>query len=505
MPDAAKGDTAMNETAIILAVFAIYVLVMVAMGFFFMNKNNTIGDYILGGRSLNPWVAAMSAQASDMSGWLLTGLPGLAFVSVAGTKEAVWTAIGLGIGTYLNWLFVAKRLRAYSEVADDALTIPEYFEKRFHDPKGMLKIICALFILFFFLIYTASMFVAGAKLFSTIFGISYLTALLIGGAVIICYTVLGGFMAVSWTDLVQGILMFAALLIVPGILMFGNVVDSSAASAAVIEGFTQLGTDADFKGLVIASALAWGLGYFGQPHILARFMGIEKASAVRPARIIAMIWVIISMAGALAVGMVGKIYFADGLADSETVFMMLVRALFPPVLAGILLSAILAAIMSTADSQLLVTSSAFANDIYYQFHKDAPQKQLLWVSRITVLVVSAVALFLASNPDSSVFTLVSYAWAGFGAAFGPAILLSLFWKRMNLPGAYAGILTGGLGTILFKYLKTLSNGVGFFAVYEILPAFLLSLAVIVVVSLATPAPSREILDQFELAVKKQND
>lgn len=493
-----------QDSIIILLVFFLYIAMMIGIGFFFMNKNNTIGDYILGGRSLNPWVAAMSAQASDMSGWLLTGLPGLAFLSLAGTKEAVWTAIGLGIGTYLNWLFVAKRLRSYSEVADNALTIPEYFEKRFKDKNGVLKIICALFILFFFLIYTASMFVAGAKLFSNVFNIPYMAALLIGGIIIITYTVAGGFMAVSWTDFIQGILMFVALIIVPTMLMFGNFTDPAAARELVTNGFTQLGPDENFSGIVIASALAWGLGYFGQPHILARFMGIGKASFVRPARIIAMVWVVISMIGALAVGMAGKAYFVDGLADPETIFMLLVRSMFPPLISGVLLSAILAAIMSTADSQLLVTSSAFANDIFYQFNKNSPQKNLLWVSRITVIFVSAVALMLAANPDSSVFSLVSYAWAGFGAAFGPALLLSLFWKRMTLQGAYAGIVCGGLGTIIFKYVKTLSGGHGFWAVYEILPAFILSVVVIIVVSLATPVPE-DLISDFELAKKRQND
>lgn len=495
----------MSDKTIIVLIFFVYVAGMVGIGFFFMGKNNSIGDYILGGRSLNPWVAAMSAQASDMSGWLLTGLPGLAFLSAAGTKEAVWTAIGLAVGTYLNWLFVAKRLRAYSEVADDALTIPEYFEKRFYDPRGFLKIICALFILFFFLIYTASMFVAGAKLFSTIFEIPYLTALLIGGVVIVSYTVMGGFMAVSWTDLVQGILMFIALIIVPAMLLFGNFVDPSSAMEQVVTGFTQLGTSEDFPGIIIASALAWGLGYFGQPHILARFMGIKRASFVRPARVIAMVWVLISMAGALAVGMAGRAYYPGGLSDHETIFMMLVRAMFNPVIAGVLLSAILAAIMSTADSQLLVTSSAFANDIYYQFDKGAPQQRLLWVSRMTVMAVSVVALIMAASPDSSVFGLVSYAWAGFGAAFGPAILLSLFWRRMNLPSAYAGVLSGGLGTILFKYLKGLSGGQGIFAVYEILPAFILSVVVIIVVALATGQPDAKILAQFDLVRQRQND
>lgn len=489
----------MTDRGIILGVFALYTIGMVTVGLYFYRRNKNISDYILGGRSLNPWVAAMSAQASDMSGWLLTGLPGLAFISLAGTKEAVWTAIGLGVGTYLNWLFVAKRLRAYSEVAGDAITIPQYFSNRFHDKKGRLKIICALFIMLFFLIYTASMFVAGAKLFSTIFGIPYLTALIIGGVIIVAYTTLGGFMAVSWTDTFNGILMFCALIAVPCMLLFGAHLDPAAGQAALTTGFFDLGPSADFPGLVIASALAWGLGYFGQPHILPRFMAIRKASDVRPARTIAMVWVIISMAGALAVGMLGRVYFSGGLADSETVFMQLVQTLFPPVLAGVLLSAILAAIMSTADSQLLVTASAFSNDIYYQFKPGASQTRLLWISRATVLAVSALALLLASNPNSSVFTLVSFAWGGFGAAFGPAILFSLFWRRMNLAGVYAGIITGGLGSVAFYFLKQQSGGRGLLAVYEILPAFVLSAAVIVAVSLATAPPDEPTAALFDAA------
>lgn len=492
----------MNTPVII--VFGLYVLMMIAIGFVFYKKNNTVDDYILGGRSLNPWVAAMSAQASDMSGWLLTGLPGLAYASVAGTKEAVWTAIGLLIGTYLNWLFVAKRLRAYTEVASDSITMPTYFQNRFKIENNFIRIVCAVFILFFFLIYTASMFVAGAKLFATVFGISYSTALIIGGLVIIIYTTLGGFLAVSWTDFIQGILMFVALIAVPLIVIFRDgKVDSADGLLLVKQGFTQLGTSSDFSMVVIFSALAWGLGYFGQPHILARFMGIKKPSYVRPARIISMFWVIISMTGALMVGMLGKAFFADApLADGETVFMTTIQELCPPVLEGILLAAILAAIMSTADSQLLVSSSAFAEDIYAAFDKKASTKKLLWISRGTVIGISVVALFMASDPESKVFDLVSYAWAGFGAAFGPAILFSLFWKRMNKGGVYAGIISGGISTIVFNTLKNASlEGVWgrIFSVYELLPAFILSSLLIVIVSLATKAPSDDILADFEKA------
>ena len=355
----------MSENVIIFLIFLLYAAVMVGIGLFYMKKNKNVDDYFLGGRTLNPWVAAMSASASDMSGWLLTGLPGLAFLSVAGAKEAFWTAAGLLIGTYLNWLFVAKRLRAYTEVSKNSLTLPEFFENRFRDKKGLLKVICALFILIFFTVYTASMFNASAKLFTNIFGLNYHVALLIGVVVILAYTVLGGFLAVSMTDLIQGILMFIALLIVPVIAIFHDpAVDPEAGLQAVKEGFTNIfPQNGDISVVLIFSALAWGLGYFGQPHILVRFMGIKKASYVRPARIISIVWVVLTMAGALSVGFVGKLYFAGGLEDSETVFMSMVNGLFPVVIAGVFLSAILAAIMSTADSQLLVAASSFSNDI----------------------------------------------------------------------------------------------------------------------------------------------
>lgn len=472
---------------------------MVGIGLFYMKKNKNVDDYFLGGRTLNPWVAAMSASASDMSGWLLTGLPGLAFLSVAGAKEAFWTAAGLLIGTYLNWLFVAKRLRAYTEVSKNSLTLPEFFENRFRDKKGLLKVICALFILIFFTVYTASMFNASAKLFTNIFGLNYHVALLIGVVVILAYTVLGGFLAVSMTDLIQGILMFIALLIVPVIAIFHDpVVDPSAGLQVVKEGFTNIfPQNGDISMVLIFSALAWGLGYFGQPHILVRFMGIKKASYVRPARIISIVWVVLTMAGALSVGFVGKLYFAGGLEDSETVFMSMVNGLFPVVISGIFLSAILAAIMSTADSQLLVAASSFSNDILKKIKKNITEKQKIWASRLTVVVLSLIAALLALNPQSSVFSIVSFAWGGFGGAFGPAILFSLFWKRTNLPGIYAGILSGGLGSILFYFLKV--NVGGIFSVYEILPAFILSSILIVVVSLATAKPSEEICEEFDRA------
>ena len=489
----------MSENVIIFLIFLLYAAVMVGIGLFYMKKNKNVDDYFLGGRTLNPWVAAMSASASDMSGWLLTGLPGLAFLSVAGAKEAFWTAAGLLIGTYLNWLFVAKRLRAYTEVSKNSLTLPEFFENRFRDKKGLLKVICALFILIFFTVYTASMFNASAKLFTNIFGLNYHVALLIGVVVILAYTVLGGFLAVSMTDLIQGILMFIALLIVPVIAIFHDpAVDPEAGLQAVKEGFTKIfPQNGDISVVLIFSALAWGLGYFGQPHILVRFMGIKKASYVRPARIISIVWVVLTMAGALSVGFVGKLYFAGGLEDSETVFMSMVNGLFPVVIAGVFLSAILAAIMSTADSQLLVAASSFSNDILKKIKKNITEKQKIWASRLTVAVLSLIAALLAMNPQSSVFSIVSFAWGGFGGAFGPAILFSLFWKRTNLPGIYAGILSGGLGSILFYFLKVHVGGI--FSVYEILPAFILSSILIVVVSLATAKPSEEICEEFDRA------
>ncbi len=475
--------------------------IMVGVGFFFFNKNKNIADYFLGGRQLNVWVASLSAQASDMSGWLLTGLPGLAYLSMAGAKEAIWTAIGLAIGTWLNWMFVAKRLRSYTEISGNSLTLPDYLENRFKDKTRILRLATGCAIVVFFLIYTSSMFVAGAKLFATIFGIQYQLALIIASVIIISYTFLGGFMAVCITDLLQGILMFFAIILVPVLAAMYSGGFEAVATQINPNTFKIFdGADGSITTLVIMSSLVWGLGYFGQPHILARFMAIRKPRDVGPATCIAMVWVVISLAGAVMVGIMGQIYLAQplGTGQHETVFMAMVNSMFSPILAGVLLSAILAAIMSTADSQLLVTSSVIASDFYTNIiKKNASDKEVLMVSRVSVLGVSIIAVAMAMDPNSSIFSIVSYAWAGLGASFGPAIVLSLYWNRMTQKGAISGVLCGALGTILFKFLK--DNVGGIFSVYELLPAFVLAVVVIIVVSLMDKKPSDEILEEFERA------
>ncbi len=501
----------MANSIIQAIVFVIYLCLMVGVGFVFFSKSSSHSDYILGGRGMNVWVTAMSAQASDMSGWLLLGLPGLAYLGGAGTAEAFWTALGLAIGTYINWLIVAKPLRKYTELAGNSLTIPEFLQNRFHDTGVLLRVIPSLFILVFFLIYTASGFVSGAKLFNTVFGIDYTVALIISVGVIVAYTFLGGFKAVCWTDLFQGIMMFFAVLIIPFILM-GKI---NTMPEAVIEPAKLLpdGTADAFGVMGIIGAIAWGLGYFGQPHILARFMAIKSPKEIRPARIIAMIWVIISLAAATAIGFLAKAYLTGKgipLAEGaqETVFMVVVQDLFPTVLASIFLAAILAAVMSTADSQLLVTASAVSSDFYKPFiNKKATDKQLVLVSRITVAVVAILAGFIAANPNSSVFEIVSHAWAGFGAAFGPIILCSLFWKRCNAKGALAGVISGGVTALAWAYMPAILAKAGcavpgIFNLYEIVPGFIVSLIFIFVVSLATEEPSPEVYAEFEQSKKE---
>lgn len=495
-----------SEVLTVVVIFVLYLGLMVGIGFYFYNKNKNVSDYMLGGRSLNPWVAALSAQASDMSGWLLMGLPGAAYLLFDGTAEAIWTAIGLALGTYLNWLIVAKRLRKYTIVAGDAITLPDFFKNRFRDKSNVLKVISAVFILIFFLFYTASMFSASAKLFTSVFGMSYTSALILGVVIIVAYTFLGGFLAVCWTDVVQGVLMFAALIVAPIVayVRLGGSEGMSAALANVGDSFHLLPQtiSGSVNAAVLVSALAWGLGYFGQPHILPRFMAIRSDKEIRPARIIAMGWVLISLTAAVVVGAMGALLFPQ-LADPEQVFIQMTISLFPPIITGILLTAILAAIMSTADSQLLVTSSAVANDIYKGvMKKDATEKQVLWFSRIAVIVISILAALLVSVPDpaegtimylinQSVFKLVAFAWAGFGSAFGPLILFSLFWKRTTKQGALCGILTGGIVSCLWWVMQG-----GIWDLYEIIPGFLLSSLVIVVVSLLTKVP-KEVAEDFE--------
>jgi sodium/proline symporter len=482
----------LDANAAVIATFVAYLALMIAIGFWAYRRTLDSSGYFLGGRSLGPWPAALSAGASDMSGWLLLGLPGFAFASGV---EAFWLAGGLLLGTWLNWLLLARRLRIYSVIANDSLTIPEFFANRFGDRGHLLQAVAACFVLLFFLFYTSSGLVAAGKLFETVFGLDYLIAVVAGTLFIVSYTLFGGFLAVSWTDFVQGLLMAAALLIVPVIAIQAD--GGWEATVATLQATNPdlLTLWSDNAGepltlLAIVSLMAWGLGYFGQPHILARFKGINSPTEVATARRIAISWTALSLLGAVLVGLAGVAYVGNHLggelADAETIFMVLVDALFHPVIAGILLAAILAAIMSTADSQLLVSSSALAEDLYRQLlRRGASQREVVLVGRLAVILLALVALALATNPESTVLGLVSYAWAGFGATFGPVLLISLYWERMNWHGAIAGILTGGLVVVIWKQLDG-----GIFALYEIVPGVLLATLAIVVVSLLTAPPEQ---------------
>ncbi len=480
------------------ATFFVYLALMLAIGAWAYQRTKNASGYFLGGRSLGPWPAALSAGASDMSGWLLMGLPGFAFGS---GLQALWLAGGLLLGTWLNWLLVAGRLRTYTFSANDSLTIPEFFANRFGDHRHLLQAISAFFILMFFLFYTSSGLVAGGKLFETVFGLDYATAVVVGTLCVVSYTLFGGFLAVSWTDLVQGLLMAAALIAVPVMAIQSDGGPSSLLETLRANNPELLTIMRDKTGeplsfIATASLVAWGLGYFGQPHILARFAGIRSSADVPTARRIAVSWSALSMAGAVLVGLAGIAYVENNLggelADPETIFMVLVNAIFHPVVAGILLAAILAAIMSTADSQLLVCSSALAEDLYRQLvHRDASQREVVLVGRLAVIAIAIIAMVLAFDPDSSVLGLVSYAWAGFGAAFGPVLVLSLYWRRMNWAGALAGVLTGGSAVVVWKQLEG-----GLFDLYEIVPGVLFGTLAILVVSLLTAPPSAEVSEGF---------
>ncbi|PSL14125.1 sodium/proline symporter [Marinobacterium halophilum] len=492
-----------ENTYAVYGTFIVYLIMMLAIGVIAYQRTANSSDYFLGGRSLGPWPAALSAGASDMSGWLLLGLPGYAFGS---GMEALWLAGGLLLGTWANWRFTAKRLRTYSIEAGDALTLPEYFANRFYDKSRMLQVISAFFILLFFLFYTSSGLVAGGKLFETVFGLEYTTALIIGTICIVSYTLFGGFLAVSWTDLVQGLLMAAALLIVPiaAIQADGGFSVMWASIEAKNPELLTLFNDVNGEPLsfiAIVSLAAWGLGYFGQPHILARFAACRSNREITTARRIAVGWSGLSMAGAMLVGLAGMMFvetqMGGELADGETIFMLLVNAIFHPIIAGILLAAILAAIMSTADSQLLVSSSALAEDFYKQLlRKDASQKEIVMVGRLAVIGLSIVAMLLALNPDSTVLGLVSYAWAGFGAAFGPALLISLYWKNMTRNGALAGIIVGAVTVVIWKQLSG-----GLFDMYEIVPGIIFATIAIFAVSLMGRQPGEEIHAQHERMLK----
>ncbi len=469
--------------------FGLYFVALLGLGILAWRRTQNLSDYILGGRSLGSGVTALSAGASDMSGWLLLGLPGAAYLS---GLEAGWIALGLLIGTYANWRLTAERLRIATEVLDDSLTLPDYLERRFIDHSGLLRILPGMFIFVFFALYVAAGLVAGGRLFETVFELPYLWAVAVGATAIILYTFLGGYLAVSWTDALQALLMLAALVAVPVMVMSsGEVGIFEAAAAANPELLNPL---TDISGnplgwLAIASLMAWGLGYFGQPHILARFMGIRAAVELKAARRIAVGWVSICLACAILIGLAGTGGLTAPLSgtDTETVFIRLVELLFHPLIAGICLAAILAAIMSTADSQLLVASSVVAEDFYKGLVRpDAGPAELVWIGRGSVIVIALAAFWLAADPDRMVLDLVAYAWAGLGAAFGPVIVLSLYWRAMSRVGAAAGMIAGGLGVIIWNRLQG-----GLFDVYEILPGVLLATAAAWVFSRWRPDPGAE--------------
>ncbi|MCI6990027.1 MAG: sodium/proline symporter [Clostridiales bacterium] len=504
----------------IIATIVVYLVAMVLVGVYCSRKGGSSSshEFYLGGRKLGPIVTAMSAEASDMSSYLLMGLPGLAYIS--GVAEVGWTAIGLAIGTYLNWLIVAKRLRRYSAHIG-AITIPSFFSRRYRDQRNALSCIAAVFILIFFIPYTASGFKAIGTLFNSLFGVNYHGAMIVGAIVVIGYTVLGGFLAVSTTDLIQSIIMtFALIFIVFFAVGQAGGLDVISANASALPGYLNMtegfdvvtGQASTYGALSIASTLAWGLGYFGMPHILLRFMAIEDDSKLKTSRRIATIWVVFSMFIAIFIGIVGysvtkagKIPLLGTNAEAETIIIKLSDLLsqygvFFAIVAGLVLAGILASTMSTADSQLLAAASSMSHDLIQDFFRvKLNPKAAMTAARTTVIAIAVVGIFLAWNPNSSVFNIVSFAWAGFGAAFGPLVLFSLFWKRTNKAGAIAGMIAGGVMVFVWKYLVAPLGGA--WSIYELLPAFLVSCLVIVVVSLATAPPAKEIVEEFEAVGK----
>ncbi len=508
----------------ILITMILYMAVVIGIGLYYAKRANANSEnYYLGGRSLGPWVTAMSAEASDMSGWLLMGLPGLAYW--CGLADAAWTAIGLIVGTYLNWLIVSKRLRRYS-VRTNAITLPEFFSNRFREKSKVVSSLAALFILIFFAVYAASCFVTCGKLFSTLFGAPYIPMMIIGAAFVLLYTVLGGFLAESASDFMQGVVMFIALGAVvivatvkaggfgaivdnaksiPGFFEFfgvGNPVLNESNEQLLASGQPLFGEAKKYGLLSICSMLAWGLGYFGMPQVLLRFMAIRKEKELKMSRRIAMVWVVISLAIAVFIGIAGRYLFPiEHLTntDAENIFVTMSTSFLPPMLAGLVMAGILAATISSSDSYLLIAASAFSKNIYQGLlKKDASDKQVMRMSRITLGVIALVAILIALDKDSVIFKIVSFAWAGFGATFGPLMLFSLFWKRLNRSGAIAGMVSGAV--MVFVWKLGISRIGGVFAIYELLPAFIVSSIVIVVVSLLTAPPSAEIEADFE-AVK----
>lgn len=508
-----------TNNIIVLGAFAVYMVMMIIIGVVYSKSTKNNEDYFLGGRNLGGWTAALSAQASDMSGWLLMGLPGSVYL--AGTGE-VWIAVGLLIGTILNWYIVSARLRKYTIVAGNSLTIPSFFQNRYRDTKGVIKIVSALIIAVFFTVYTASAFSSGAKLFATLFSDDsnynsvYLIGLGIAALVILIYTFMGGFKAVCTTDFIQGMLMLVAILAVPivayALLTFSDgfantLIAKGVSSPENYLNFFKNDNGTPVSAVSIISNLAWGLGYFGMPHILVRFMAVKSNSEIKKSRKIAIAWVVISLAASCLIGLVARGYLTTQLdaTTSETAFIRTIQQLFSGngiviFIGGIFLCGILAAIMSTADSQLLVTASAVSEDMYKGvIKKDASEKKALWVGKIAVIIVAVVAFFIALDPNSSIMALVSDAWAGFGSAFGPVVLLALFWKRSNLAGAVSGMAVGALTVIIWDYLPLINGGTIYAAtgLYSLIVGFILGLVVNVVVSLVTKKPSKEIVKEFE--------
>ena len=497
-----------NDLFIILTII-LYMVMVIWIGINCSKKNKTSDDFYLGGRKLGPFVTAMSAEASDMSSWLLMGLPGVALAgSVA---EASWTAIGLALGTYINWLIVARRLRLYSAKIN-AITIPDFFSNRYRDRSNVIVLVAALIIVVFFVPYTASGFSACGKLFSTLFGFDYFWAMVVSAVVIVLYTMLGGFLAASTTDFVQSIVMSIALVVVLGFGVFNaGGISAVVENAQELPGYLSLtaysGADGvgSYNLLDIASTLAWGLGYFGMPHILLRFMAIEDEAKLKLSRRIATVWVVFSMFIAIVIGVVGyslvKNGVVTGLEDSERIIVAIAKIIasfgpFAAIVAGVIISGILASTMSTADSQLLAASSSMSHNILKNvFAKNVTDKTLMLISRVSLLVIAVIGIFIAKNPDSSVFGIVSFAWAGFGATFGPVMLAALFWKRSNRWGAMAGMLVGGIMIFVWKFCIKPFGGI--WGIYELLPAFVCAAIAIVVVSLLTPKPEKEIVEEFE--------
>jgi len=497
-----------------LIALILYFTAMLTIGvvFFFRSKSKTDKDYFLGGRSMGPWVTAMSAQASDMSAWLLMGLPGS--IMAFGLGQA-WIGIGLAIGTALNWILVARRLRRFSQAANDSITLPQYLSNRFVTKSKSLQVVCAIVFLVCFTVYVASAFVAGANVFTSLFDINESTAMLIFAAILIVYTFLGGFNAVCWTDFFQGLLMLVAVLAIPIIVFFTKNLDYAVLDKVVevtakdgtVTAYSFIGDLFSAPPAEIVSGLAWGLGYFGMPHILVRFMAIEKPSMVKKSAIVAIVWVVLALVAVIVIAVFGRIMIGEELllkGAQSMVFIEMARKLFPAFIAGILLSAVIAASMSTADSQLLVASSSFTSDIYKPIlRKNASDKETLWVGRIVVLIVSVIAYFIASSKAegaSAIMDLVENAWAGFGSAFGPVIILSLFWRRFTYKGALAGVIAGAVTDVL--WLAFLSSSTG---IYEIIPGFIVGMIAAVVVTLIDKKPSAEIEAIFDQATAPCED